>query len=213
MPGRNGHASPSDASAAQSQPQDAVGGVPRPASPGARRLAAAPLQPAAADDPAATDLHCRPDNPGGRPEPGAGAAPPACREASGASPSFDQRVYGAVALIPHGRLATYGQIAELIGAWGCARQVGWALRRLPLPSPIPWQRVVNAAGRIAMTPSREGSDWIQAELLRQEGIPVDAMGRLPLARFRWRPDPPQAAIPADGIPADGIPPPHDPRLR
>lgn len=50
---------------------------------------------------------------------------------------FDQRVYAAVALIPHGRLATYGQIAELIGAYGCARQVGWALRRLPLPPLCP----------------------------------------------------------------------------
>ena len=92
-----------------------------------------------------------------------------------------------MARVPLGTLATYGQIAELIGAWGSARQVGWALRRLPLPSAIPWHRVVNAAGRIAMTPSREGSDWIQRELLLAEGIPVDADGRLPLARFRWQP--------------------------
>lgn len=98
---------------------------------------------------------------------------------------FDQRVYAAVARIPRGQLATYGQIAELIGAYGQARQVGWALRRLPLPSPVPWHRVVNAQGRISFTPSREGSDWIQAELLRVEGIPVDGEGRLPLARHRW----------------------------
>jgi len=102
-------------------------------------------------------------------------------------PTFDQRVYAMVALIPAGQLATYGQIAELIGAWGCARQVGWALRRLPLPSAVPWHRVVNARGCIAMTPSREGSDWIQRELLLAEGIPVDPTGRLPLARYRWRP--------------------------
>lgn len=111
--------------------------------------------------------------------------PAASPQASSAG--FDQRVYAAVARIPAGQLATYGQIAELICAWGCARQVGWALRRLPLPSAIPWHRVVNAAGRIAMTPSREGSDWIQRELLIAEGIPVDLEGRLPLARFRWRP--------------------------
>ena len=37
-----------------------------------------------------------------------------------------------------------------------------------------------------MSPGREGSDWIQVELLRGEGIPVDAAGRLPLARYRWR---------------------------
>jgi methylated-DNA-protein-cysteine methyltransferase related protein len=104
-----------------------------------------------------------------------------------ASPAqgFDQRVWETVARIPRGRLATYGQIAELIGAYGCARQVGWALRRLPLPSPVPWHRVVNAQGRISVTPSREGSDWIQRELLLAEGIPVDAAGRLPLALYRW----------------------------
>jgi len=105
---------------------------------------------------------------------------------SGPLRPFDRRVWAAVALIPPGRLATYGQIAELIGAWGCARQVGWALRRLSLPSQIPWHRVVNAQGRIAMSQAREGSDWMQRELLLAEGIPVDPGGRLPLARFRWQ---------------------------
>ncbi len=104
-----------------------------------------------------------------------------------AHPDFDRRVLAMVARIPPGRLATYGQIAELIGAWGCARQVGWALRRLPLPSPIPWHRVVNGRGRISMSLAREGSDWIQRELLLAEGIPVDGEGRLPLARHLWRP--------------------------
>ena len=100
---------------------------------------------------------------------------------------FDERVRQVVAQIPAGQLATYGQIAELIGAYGCARQVGWALRRLVLPSEVPWHRVVNAQGRISMSLSREGSDWIQRELLLAEGIPVDAEGRLPLARYRWLP--------------------------
>ena len=85
-------------------------------------------------------------------------------------------------------MATYGQIAELIGAFGCARQVGWALRRLKLPSPVPWHRVVNAQGRISMSLSREGSDWIQRDLLLAEGIPVDVEGRLPLRQFLWHPD-------------------------
>ena len=102
--------------------------------------------------------------------------------------SFDERVCHAVSLIPHGRLATYGQVADLIGAWGSARQVGWALRRLSLPSEVPWQRVVNAKGRISMSLSREGSDWMQRQLLIAEGIPVDGEGRLPLRRFLWMPD-------------------------
>ena len=101
---------------------------------------------------------------------------------------FDQRVWVTVSRIPHGRLATYGQIADLIGAYGCARQVGWALRRLKLPTEVPWHRVVNAQGRISMSLSREGSDWIQRELLLAEGVPVDEEGRLPLKERLWRPD-------------------------
>ena len=109
-------------------------------------------------------------------------------------PTFDERVRQVVAQIPSGQLATYGQIAELIGAYGCARQVGWALRRLALPSTVPWHRVVNAQGRISMSLSREGSDWIQRELLVAEGIPVDAEGKLPLARYRWLPPPDGVAV-------------------
>ena len=107
-------------------------------------------------------------------------------QAKGGS-GFYRRVWDQVSRIPCGQLATYGQIADLIGAYGCARQVGWALRRLKLPSAVPWHRVVNAQGRIAMSLSREGSDWIQRELLIAEGIPVDQEGRLPLRQFLWRP--------------------------
>ena len=107
--------------------------------------------------------------------------------------AFDQRVRVVVAFIPEGRLSTYGQVADWIGAYGCARQVGWALRRLCLPSRIPWQRVVNAQGRISMSLSREGSDWMQRELLIAEGIPVNQDGRLPLKRFLWSPDEGQLA--------------------
>ena len=116
-----------------------------------------------------------------------------------ADPSFDQRVYAAVAQVPYGRLATYGQIAELIGAYGCARQVGWALRRLALPTAVPWHRVVNAKGEVSMSLSREGSDWIQRHLLIAEGIPVDPQGRLPLHRFLWRVDTLPQATPAHTV--------------
>ena len=127
----------------------------------------------------------RPEAKGSRQEPIASDTPRPAQVLS-----FDQRVYALVALIPAGRLATYGQIAELLGAYGCARQVGWALRRLPLPSTVPWQRVVNAQGRISMDPSRQGSDWIQRELLLGEGLAVAADGRLPLAAHRWQPENP-----------------------
>ena len=62
------------------------------------------------------------------------------------------------------------------------------MRRLKLPTEVPWHRVVNAQGRISMSLSREGSDWIQRELLLAEGVPVDEEGRLPLKERLWRPD-------------------------
>ena len=126
---------------------------------------------------------------GGLAPPAVDAAPAVARPTGEGAQAqlWDQRVWQLVARIPRARLATYGQVAELLGAWGRARQVGWALRRLPLPATIPWHRVVNARGCISMTPSREGSDWIQRDLLVAEGIPVDARGRVPLARFRWDP--------------------------
>jgi methylated-DNA-protein-cysteine methyltransferase-like protein len=72
---------------------------------------------------------------------------------------------------------------------------------LPLPSPIPWHRVVNAQGRVAMCLSREGSDWMQRQMLIAEGIPVDDAGRLPLKRFLWTPEP-QAIRGALGLEPD-----------
>ena len=130
--------------------------------------------------------------------------------AASTSPSrtaqFDQRVLQVVALIPRGRVVTYGQVADWIGAYGCARQVGWALRRLPLPSDLPWHRVVNARGCISMSLSREGSDWMQRELLQEEGLPVDGEGRLPLKRFLWSPQPPPGPVaPQDEEVHAGVP--------
>jgi len=101
-----------------------------------------------------------------------------------------QRFYAVTALIPWGRLLTYGRVAELAGHFGAARQVGWALRRLPnLDTAMPWHRVVNARGCISMCESREGTDWLQRELLMAEGVPVSMDGRLSLRHHLWTPDP------------------------
>ena len=101
---------------------------------------------------------------------------------------FDSKVYQIVALIPSGKVATYGQIADLFGAYGCARQVGWSLRRLVLPSSIPWHRVINARGEISMSISRNGTDWIQRDLLLKEGIILNNNFKINLRHYEWRPD-------------------------
>ena len=102
--------------------------------------------------------------------------------------SFDLRVYKAVSHIPFGQVATYGQIAEFIGAYGCARQVGWSLKRLRLPSKIPWHRVINAKGEVSMSISREGTDWIQIDLLKSEGVFIDQGFKIQLSRYLWKTD-------------------------
>ena len=101
--------------------------------------------------------------------------------------SFDLRVYEAVAHIPFGHVATYGQIAELIGAYGCARQIGWSLKRLRLPSTIPWHRVINAKGVVSMSIGREGTDWVQIDLLKREGIFMDQDFKIQLRKYLWKP--------------------------
>ena len=99
---------------------------------------------------------------------------------------FDLRVFEKVSRIPCGKMATYGQIADLIGTFGCARQVGWALSRLPLPSSVPWHRVVNAKGLISMSPSRRGSDYLQRERLISEGVVIDKDNSIHLRKYLWR---------------------------
>ena len=97
-----------------------------------------------------------------------------------------QRIWRAVERIPRGRVATYGQIAELAGLAGRARQVGYALAALPDGSRVPWQRVVNARGEVSARASFDGAPR-QRLLLIEEGIVFDAAGRIDLERFRWRP--------------------------
>lgn len=93
-------------------------------------------------------------------------------------------IWSVVRKIPRGRVATYGQIAELAGIAGHARQVGYALNALPEGSSIPWHRVVNSFGEIS-TRSSDDSHELQRMLLEAEGVEFDDKGRLDLRRFRW----------------------------
>lgn len=94
------------------------------------------------------------------------------------------KIYAAVRRVPLGRVATYGQIANIAGLPGHARQVGYALHALKSATAVPWQRVVNAAGAISLRPATGG--LTQRLLLEREGIVFDARGRISLRRFGWR---------------------------
>ena len=92
-----------------------------------------------------------------------------------------ERVWFAVASIPAGQVATYGQIATLASLPGGARRVGRVLAGLPAGSHLPWHRVVSASGRISL-PGEAGQR--QRRLLQAEGVEC-AAGRVSLRRHRW----------------------------
>ncbi|HSD66445.1 MAG TPA: MGMT family protein, partial [Vicinamibacteria bacterium] len=88
----------------------------------------------------------------------------------GGKSGFFARVYAIVRRIPRGRVATYGQVAALLGVVRGARAVGWALRALPEEEAVrvPWHRVVGSGGRIS--PRGGPGPEIQRRRLRAEGV-------------------------------------------
>lgn len=97
-------------------------------------------------------------------------------------PKYEQ-IYALVRQIPPGKVATYGQVAALVG--GCsARMVGYAMAALPENSDVPWQRVINHKGKISPHGFGYGS-LLQRQLLEAEGVRFDAQGRIDLREFGW----------------------------
>ena len=94
-----------------------------------------------------------------------------------------EQIYEAVRRIPPGKVATYGQIAKIVGRC-TARMVGYAMAALPAGSGVPWQRVINHKGEIS-TRSRGDGDLRQRRLLQEEGIRFDRKGRVNLKKVRW----------------------------
>jgi methylated-DNA-protein-cysteine methyltransferase-like protein len=101
-------------------------------------------------------------------------------------PNFFERVYLVVRQIPRGKVASYGQIAAILGHPQAARTVGWALNALsgPQAAQVPWQRVINSAGRISISRADLSAD-IQRARLEEEGVEFDARGYVDWKRFGW----------------------------
>ena len=96
-----------------------------------------------------------------------------------------QRIYAVVRRIPRGRVASYGQVAKLAGLPGHARQVGYAMYALPKGTTVPWQRVINAQGRVSRRRAA-GAELTQRMLLEREGVKFGPSGRIDLNRFGWK---------------------------
>jgi len=98
---------------------------------------------------------------------------------------FTQRVVDAIAAVPKGKVATYGGIAAMAGSPRAARQVVRILHTLTRKHALPWQRVVNKQGMVALSEVQGGDE--QRRLLEAEGVVFDEQGRIDLEEFLWRP--------------------------
>lgn len=94
------------------------------------------------------------------------------------------RIWETVLSIPPGRVASYGQVAEIAGMPGRARLVGKALSQLDADSGVPWFRVMNASLRISF-PAGSPHHALQRGLLEDEGVRF-VNGRV--VTPRWDPD-------------------------
>ena len=101
-----------------------------------------------------------------------------------AAPVGHERVYAVVRRIPKAKVATYGQVARIVGRC-TARMVGYAMAAVPNGSRVPWQRVINSQGMISARSHGDG-DERQRVMLEKEGVEFDAKGRVDLKVFQWQ---------------------------
>ena len=96
-----------------------------------------------------------------------------------------EKIWHVVSLIPAGKVATYGQVAELAGLGRAARLVGQTLSKLPKDTHLPWFRVVNARGEISFSIDSPAYQR-QKQLLDNENI-VFINGKIRLKHYLWQP--------------------------
>lgn len=99
---------------------------------------------------------------------------------------FKDKVIQVVRMIPHGKVASYGQVALYCGLPRAAREVGWVLKSAQ--EDLPWWRVVNNSGRISIEGNWNADKPTQAKLLRAEGVEVKEDYTFDIEQYRWRID-------------------------
>ena len=97
---------------------------------------------------------------------------------------FTKETISIIKNIPEGKVLTYGLVAELAGAPRAARQVSRTLHSLSEKYDLPWHRVINSKGTIALK-SIEGKEH-QKRLLEQEGIKVSDNYEVDLNKYLWK---------------------------
>lgn len=98
---------------------------------------------------------------------------------------FTERVVEIIKSIPKGYVMTYGQIAACAGSPRGARQVVRILHSLSAKHDLPWHRVVNARGEVAI--QEEESRYMQKLYLENEHVEIGLDGRIDLEAYRYTP--------------------------
>lgn len=99
--------------------------------------------------------------------------------------SFTNQIYALTKKIPLGKVATYGQLAALVGSPGAARAVGGCMRTNPYAPVVPCHRVVGHTGQLTGYSAGEGISS-KRQLLEQEGVFFTG-SRVDLRRSQWQP--------------------------
>jgi methylated-DNA-protein-cysteine methyltransferase-like protein len=99
--------------------------------------------------------------------------------------SYRKQVYNIVSQIPHGKIMTYGQIADILGEGYTARTIGYVMH-LASSVNIPWQRVINSQGSCS-TAKITVPHNLQQNLLEKEGV-VFKGEKCDLNVYRWTPE-------------------------
>lgn len=94
--------------------------------------------------------------------------------------SLNERIYEIVRKVPFGKVASYGQIAKIVGC--NPRSVGYALSSLNRDD-VPWHRIINSKGQISLSKEEWGS--IQQQMLESEGIEFNKVGKVDIKKYGW----------------------------
>lgn len=97
-----------------------------------------------------------------------------------------EKIWATIDLIPAGKVASYGQIADLAGLPGRARLVGKSLGLVPNNRKVAWFKVLRSNGHLAFEKGSKQA-LLQTGLLQEEGVVV-LNNRVKLAEFQWQPD-------------------------
>ena len=106
------------------------------------------------------------------------------QDSSNSSDELARQILQVVALIPYGKVASYGQIAKLAGLPKHARLVGYVLKHMDQATEIPWHRVINSQGKISLSKLDDQGTNIQRLKLLEEGVMVIA-DKINLKQYQW----------------------------